>query len=259
MFIKERLYQSWKAALVHLCCSALIAISVGAVVFLLWYPPPYDMLAGGRDLFKFIILVDVIVGPFLTLIIFDKNKSRRYLWIDFLVIVSLQVVALGYGLYSVMQARPLYLAYEGDRYRVVSVPDIDVDSMVLALPEFASVHYGRPKLIGVRLSKSTEKDFPLSIQLSIAGMYPAYRPQRWVPYQSQIESVKESLVSIKKLTDKYPEKASDIFSSSRQCVKKDDGVGYLPLSTEKGNPVDWVVLVNRETGFPCEIIPFDGW
>ena len=62
----------WKAFVLHLAISALIATTVVALVVMLWYPPPYFAAMGGETLLRLLIGVDVVLGPLITLIIFDQ-------------------------------------------------------------------------------------------------------------------------------------------------------------------------------------------
>ena len=77
-----------------------------------WYPYPYRELSGGRELFALVVAVDVVLGPLITLVIFNPAKTRRHLVMDFTVIGLLQVAALAYGLWTVFVARPVHLVFE---------------------------------------------------------------------------------------------------------------------------------------------------
>ena len=44
-----------------------------------WYPQPYFAAMGGATLILLLIGVDVVIGPLITLIVFDpKKKSLRF-------------------------------------------------------------------------------------------------------------------------------------------------------------------------------------
>lgn len=256
---RYRFHEALKPALLHLACSALIAVLVATLVLLIWFPAPYDQLAGGRDLLRYVVLVDVVCGPLLTFLVFDRRKSRRALAIDIGSIVVVQLLALGYGLHSVAQARPVFLAYEGNRYRLVCAADVDGESLPLAQPEFQSLPLAGPQWVGVRLSQATDRDFPVSVQMSLAGLHPAFRPQRWVPYGSQSDAVRAALLPLNALIAKHPDDRSLIDAALLRHGLKPEQIGYLPLSAEKASPVDWVVLVDRRSGEPRDFLPLDGW
>jgi hypothetical protein len=57
-----------------------------------WYPQHYFAAMGGTTLILLLIGVDVVIGPLITLIVFDpKKKSLRF---DLAVIAVLQLGAL---------------------------------------------------------------------------------------------------------------------------------------------------------------------
>ena len=109
-----------RASLFHLAISCLVAAGAAALVFGLWFPFPYRYLSGGRELFLLIVAVDVVSGPLLTAVLFSPTKPRKELWLDLSIVVLLQLGTLGYGLYTVQAARPLYLVLELDRFKVIA-------------------------------------------------------------------------------------------------------------------------------------------
>ena len=74
-FWKDR----FKASGIHLGISLVLAVLAGALVFGLWYPYPYREISGGRELFLLLVSVDVVLGPLITLAIFDRRKPGREL------------------------------------------------------------------------------------------------------------------------------------------------------------------------------------
>src|SRR5436190_21384151 len=84
----------WKASAIHLAISAAIGISVVVLMLALWYPQHYFAAMGGGTLIMLLIGVDVVIGPLITLIVFDpKKKNLRF---DLAVIALLQLAALVY-------------------------------------------------------------------------------------------------------------------------------------------------------------------
>ena len=85
----------WKAALIHLGISAAIGVGVVALMLFVWYSRPYFTAMGGDTLILLLIGVDVVIGPLITLTIFDpKKKGLRF---DLSVIAAVQLAALAYG------------------------------------------------------------------------------------------------------------------------------------------------------------------
>ena len=118
-----------RAAFTHLAFSTLIALLVGLLVFGAWYRQPFGELLGGHELFLWVIFVNVTLGPLLTFVVFNTAKPRAELVRDIGIIVLVQLLALTYGIYVMSLARPVWVAQEGDRFRLVRRADIDMKTI----------------------------------------------------------------------------------------------------------------------------------
>lgn len=257
MSLLERLISASKAAGFHALGSAAVALGCLTLVFGLWYPPPFDILAAGRQLIFLILAVDVICGPLLTFIVFSPRKSPSELRRDIGVVVFLQFLALGYGLYSIVEARPVWLAFEGDRFRIVSVPDISKELLSQAPQGLRKLSLTGPRLLGVRLAKPNEPEFLSSIQLAMQGIPPAFRPARWVPYENQIPEVIAASKPLKNLYEKYPEKKDLLDKKIKETGFNPDQLGYFPLVSENSN--EWAIFVGLNDALPKAYFPVDAW
>ncbi|MBL8253497.1 MAG: pilus assembly protein [Candidatus Competibacter sp.] len=253
----QRLRPALFASLTHLAGSFLVALACAALVFLLWYPYPYGELVGGRELFLLVVSVDVVCGPLLTLIVFNPSKPRQELWRDIGIVVLLQLGALGYGIGSVIQARPVFLAFEGDRFRVVSVPDIDLGDIDRAPASLQKLSLTGPRVLGVRLATGSEPDYRQSISLALEGLHPAFRPSRWVEYDTQREFVRAELKPLTQLAMRYPSQRPLFDEAVNRAGTGLGKLGYLPLIA--GSHSDWVVIVSLDDGQPKGFLPLDGW
>lgn len=255
--MSPRLKQASRFALKHLAVSVLVAALCAALVFGVWYPYPYSQLAGGRELFMIVVAVDVIIGPLLSLVVFNPAKPRRELWRDLGIIFVIQAAALGYGLHSVAQARPVYLAFEADRFRVVAVPDIDPGTLGDAPPSLRKLSWTGPKPLGVRLLANDDPEYLKSLQLALDGLHPAFRPQRWVEYDTQRS---HAIAAAKPLAELKRKQAAQAAMIEREVAKlglKETDLGYLPLASQ--HHTDWSVLVELKTGEPRLFLHVDAW
>lgn len=257
MVIITRFRSAAAASGIHLLASLFVAVCCAALVFGLWYPFPYSDLAGGKELFFLVVAVDVVCGPLLTFLIFNPAKPRVELYLDIALIVLLQVGALAYGLFSVMQARPVFLAFEGDQFKVVSVPDVQFEDINSALPSLRKLSFTGPVLIGVKLSSPSDSDYVHSIKLALNGLPPAFRPARWVDFDSQRQQVVKLAVPLAELRKKHPLKRDVIDDALAGSGLSEVDLGYLPLSVSGRS--DWVVVVSLVDGVPKLYLPLDGW
>ena len=113
--------------LTHLAISVLIALSVLAVVFFVWYPAPFARVLGVSYIMWMMLAIDVVLGPLLTLLV--AKQGKKTLKMDLAVIVLVQLVALAYGLYSIEKARPIAVAYDVNRFEVVQKFMVQTDTL----------------------------------------------------------------------------------------------------------------------------------
>lgn len=252
-----RIKSSAYAAFSHFLVSLAVLCAVAWGVFGVWYPHPFNSMMGVGGIFLLLAVVDVVCGPLLTFVVFDVRKKALELTLDLGLIVLVQFAALVYGLHSLMEARPVWLAFEGDRYRIVSPVDFAAESLKEAPPPMQQLSLTGPRFLGVTLTRPGDKDFLLSIQRSLEGEHPAFRPERWVPYEQQLDAVRQSLQPVALLIARYPEAQSLIQPFSAGLEAGVEGLGFLPVAA-KGRQ-DWIALVNRQTGFPVGYLPLNGW
>lgn len=100
-----------KAASSHLMLSVFIFSIVVFVLIYVWYPSPHFAASGGWQGLKIAAAVDLVLGPLLTLIIFDMTKAKNKLIADLVVIASLQFVALAWGVNTIYSQRPFAIVY----------------------------------------------------------------------------------------------------------------------------------------------------
>jgi len=99
-------------------------VILGAL-YLGWYRWPGWYLAGVLRVVGIMVLVDVLLGPTLTLIIANPKKPLRELVRDIAIIATVQLAALVYGTATLWMGRPLYYTYSADRLEFVQASDID--------------------------------------------------------------------------------------------------------------------------------------
>lgn len=112
-------FNRYTAAAAHFGVS--LAIFSGLLFILLnnWYPSPFFTASGGWQGLKIVALVDLVLGPLLTLIVFNPFKSRKELRIDLSIIASFQVAALIWGVLTVYQQRPVAAVFWEDKFYTV--------------------------------------------------------------------------------------------------------------------------------------------
>ena len=243
MAMQQRLRAATRAAALHLVGSVAVAVLAAALVFGFWFPYPYRDLAGGRELFLLIIAVDVICGPLLTMVLYNPAKPRAELCRDLGLVVLIQLAALGYGLHVVWQARPLYLVQEVDRFKVLSMPDLDM-AEVRKLPIPMQVNWVKgPITVAIRAPKDAEEQQKVLLESVQGGRDYAERPEFYLPYEGA--AALKALLRAKPLAaflDKQPSQrsaAADLAASKGLDMAQ---LVYLPVVGRQ----DWVAVLDQQ-------------
>ncbi len=119
-FTKPLLISKLKATGLHLSLSLGIFLYLVYQIYYNWYPQPYFSIDGGWQGIRLIAAVDLVLGPFITFLIFDLTKSRKEIIFDLSTIVLIQFVALFYGVYLTYNQRPISIVLI-DEYMVSAV------------------------------------------------------------------------------------------------------------------------------------------
>lgn len=257
MRLSSRLHYAISASFKHLLASLVVASLSAILVFAIWYPYPYDDLVGGQALFLILISVDVISGPVLTMVVFNPSKPRSELIRDIGIIVLLQFSALVYGLHTMALARPVYLAFEFDQFRVVRMADIDTTDLPKAPQFLRNPGWFGPNLIGVHIPTPKDREFIDSVMMDMNGIHPSFRPENWLAYTQQHQEVIARAKPLKVLFTKYPLRHGEIEDAIAKSGLHESQLGYLPVSA--GTHTDYVMLINLSNAQPQGFIHMDGW
>lgn len=249
----------WRFALrwagTHGLASLAIATLSAGLVFGLWYPDPWRQMLGVGAIFSIVLAVDMVCGPLLTLVLATPQKSRRELWLDLSLVALIQLVALGYGLWSVYSARPVVLAFEVDRWVLVTANEVDVQQLPEALPGMRSLPVAGMHRVAVREARSPEEQLQ-SIEFSLQGLTPSMRPGWWRPFDEAQAAVDQKAKPLAALMDKRPEQRDTLISAAAATGQPLASLRYLPLTSSKR--MDWVALLNT-SGTIVGYAPVDGF
>ena len=221
-----------RPALIHFLISFTIAALAAVVVFKLWFPEPYDDMAGGSKLFVILVSVDVVLGPLLTFVAFNPGKTRRHLAMDLSVIGLLQVAALAYGLHTMALARPVVLSAENMMFRVVAANGVKSDELPQALPDFRSLSWTGPRLVGVRRSVSSA-EMMQSVNIALQGYDVGSRPSYWLPYEQTRQQVIRQASPLAPMADASPWHRDAVAAAARGVGRPASELGVLPVLTRK--------------------------
>lgn len=243
-----------RASLIHLTLSVAVASLCALLVFGLWYPTPFREISGGRDLFLLVVAVDVVLGPVITFTIFDRRKPWSELRRDLSVVAALQLAGLAYGLHSVHLARPVVLALEGDRLRVVRAIDLEDVDLKAAPAEFRHLPLAGVLPIAARPPNANEQQD--AMDQGLAGRDIGMRPEYWLPAAATGPAFAKAAMSLERLRRRGGARAAELELSLAATGRTSEQLGYLPILARL---TDWSALIDLRDGSIAGYVPIDGF
>ena len=244
----------WKASGLHLALSVLVALTVVLLVLALWYPRPYFQAMGGETLLRLLIGVDVVLGPFITLLIFDPRKPSLK-W-DLAVIGVLQVAALAYGGYVMFQARPVYSVFSVDRFEIAAANTVDDESRAKAAPEFRELPLSGPRVVAARVPSDPKEASSVTFGAVMGGPDLVDLPHLYVPYAEVTADVARAARPLERLASRGATEEATVRAFVESSGRSEASLGYVPARARNR---DFAVIVDRRTGAIAGYIPVNPW
>ena len=239
----------FKFFLSHLAISLLIALLVIGLVFFVWYPSPLATAVGVTQVFLMMLAIDVIVGPFLGLLVYKQGKKS--LKFDLSVIIGIQIAALCYGLFSIEQGRPVWVAYNIDSFELVRKNEIINDHIDQALPQYQNVPWFKPQYVAVQFATDIKMRNDDLFTEVLGGISLAQKPERYVDFVQAKSHLQQRAKTLREL-NQY----NDAQQVDRILSKYPQATGFVPL---KANAVDMTVLINKDKGEVVKIVDLRPW
>ena len=239
----------FKAFAIHLLLSILVALASLFWVFTIWYPAPLHQALAVTHIFLLLIVVDMILGPMLTLVVYKPGKST--LAFDLTVIAVLQLSALGYGLWTVAEGRPAWLVFNVDRFDVVQVVDIDTRHLDLAEPEYQTPSCYGPEWVGADRSTNAVQNSNILFESIFGGPDIAQRPLLYRPLSQFSATMQARAQPLERLA--HFNQAEAVAATLAEWP---EATGWLPLMA-RAQPM--VVLLGADNTEVLGIVSLNPW
>lgn len=244
----------WQAAGLHLVLSVLIAATLVVLVLAMWYPAPYFAAMGGATLLRLLIGVDVILGPLITVIIFDTRKPGLK-W-DLAAVGVLQFGALLYGAWVMFDARPVYTVFTGDRFEVVPANSVDAASRSRAKPAFAALPLSGPLVVGAHQPVDAKERADITFSSLAGGPDIAHLPHLFHAYAEVAVDAGRRAKPLSILANRGAMDAVVIRDYVAASGRSEGTLGYLPV---RARNQDFAMVVDRKSGEIVGSLPIDPW
>lgn len=236
----------------HFLATALLGAIAAALIFLVWFPHPFATMVGGTELFKLVVGCDLILGPLITLVIYNPSKTRRHLVMDYSVVGAVQIAALVYGVYIVAGTRPVTVAFNRDRLEVVTARDVDdVELAAARQPQYRHLSLTGPRYVSIQVPPEDEQD---ALFQSLSGNEEHQRPRFYAPYEAALEQIRKHARGVEALERKFPAYARDLQAAVREAGVAPQAALWLPVHHRKGF---WTAIIDPADGRPLAYAAVD--
>lgn len=237
----------------HFALTLLLALAAAALIFLVWFPAPFGTMGGGTELFALVIGCDLALGPLMSLVIYDRRKSRRALITDYAVVGLVQLVALAYGVYIVAGSRPVYVAFVKDRLELVTARDLRQEELAAARdPAFATVPWWGIRFVAIDVPAADADD---ALFQSLSGNEEACRPKFYVPYQRALADIRAHAKPVDELLTRHPDFRATLDRELVGLSTPREQLRWLPTRVGKGE--FWTAFIAPDTGMPVRYVNLD--
>ncbi|WP_018276445.1 hypothetical protein WKI13_07525 [Teredinibacter turnerae] len=240
-----------KAAVLHFVFTVLIALCSAFLIFIVWYPTPYTAISGGFRLWVILTLVELSLGPLMSIVIYNPLKKIRELICDYALVGLVQVAALSYGVYVLYSARPLFMVFVKDRFEVVTASDLTPRLQSEAAKWRAS--WAGPTVLGVRSSKTASEQHELMFDTVSSGVGVHLRPKYYtdLDVDDVLSACKPVNSLITAVGHSYGVESTVKLS---QLLPREDYC-WLPVVNGTGY---WTVILDKNLNF-VKFFPIDPW
>ena len=163
----------------------------------------------------------------------------------------LQILALGYGVYSIEQGRPAWIAYNVDRFELVRKNEIINDHIDQALPKYQNVPWFKPQYVAVQFATDIKMRNDDLFTEVLGGISLAQKPERYVDFVQEKSHLQQRAINLRELNQYNCAQQVD-----RILSKYPQATGFFPL---KANAVDMTVLINKDKGEVVKIVDLRPW
>lgn len=202
-----------------------------------WYPYPLMQAAGAQNLLIIIILVNVSLAFAFAIMIFIKTKIDFKK--DIIISMLIQLLFLTVSLYGVYNIKPVWMAYNVDRFELILNNDLVSSDIYKADKQYKNPNLLPPQYVGVNFAQNNEERTQNMFDEALRSISIARRPERYVPFTRINEKVRNRAQNLIFL-EEYNDKTKVEFF----IEKYPQADSFVPL---QANAVDMTVLLDKNS------------
>ena len=240
-----------KAAGIHLAISTAMVAGLAAALLSVYFPMPYLRFDGGWKILQVLIVVDLVLGPSLTLLVYRRGKPR--LVRDLTLIAAVQAAAFAYGAATLVVHRTSFLVLYDSTFYAMTMPQAKQGSFDRARTE--ALHEGSAAPIFVELAlgpdaraRARAQDSARTLDVAIVQLGDYYRPLG----AADAELIRKSGRTLQAVSGGDPEIERDLAKFREKRGGDLSGLSFIPMigrdgvamgvfDAKTGAVVDWLL------------------
>jgi hypothetical protein len=236
-----------KAFSVHLSLSTIAFLIILYFILLHWYPKPHFTVNGGWQGIRIMLFVDIVLGPCLTLLLFNPKKSLKAILFDLSMIGIIQISAFTWGAFAVHSQRPVALSLsEGVIYPVL---EEELTLQEKSPVEIQSLDNGKPPVVYAREPVTAEEHAGAVAYDFTEGIISAKLFFLMEPIKQRIDELfMASLENTKNPPEKFLQIKTEYLKNNKY---KEGELAFVPFEGRYGNSL----LIFNHEGKVIDSIP----
>ena len=215
---------------IHLAMSFLIFLFLISLIYFVWFPGMFIHYGGWQGM-KIVAGVDLVLGPLLTLVVYNKYKKKVKM--DLCIIALVQFVSLSAGVWLVYQQRPMLQVVKIDFATLLTYQEVKKHKIDKELLSNLPGPY--PKLVWLDLPEdkkvagSMDFTFYLTDGIPVAAATHLYKQFKEFPEEHQ----KWRLEQLEQKDGCYRIEVDSVQNMGSSCLDIETGLyGYFPSKSE---------------------------
>ncbi len=217
-----------KAFGAHLSISVVLFVGIIAACMTLWYPPPYFWIDGGIQVTRLAAMVDIVLGPLLTLVVFRPGKAS--LKRDLAVIGVVQIGFLAWGVHVLYEERPILSAFIGyPAERFYPIPKQYIVDSKRPIEELVALSGDRPALVAIRMPADRAEAREL-VRVQLRGLPSVFRQtERYERLDAHLNDVFLVSRSRERIRMVWPEAEAKADAFAAERGRKFEDYAFVPV------------------------------
>jgi len=231
-----------KAFALHFLISLLVFSLFIFVLLNLWFPEPFFSASGGIQGLKLVTLVDVVLGPLMTLVVFNPQKPKTELKRDLSIIFILQITALIWGVHTVYQQKPVAVVYFEDS--LVTVPRKELLDGNPSSPQLQEIINNPGGFYYIEKPTTPEGMKKLLDRVVTSKAPPHHQVDLYRDFENFFPLISKNSLDIEEIITQNPEMREQLAEKLGKDFENRDQYIYIPIKSKYRN----IILIFTSSG-----------